>query len=766
MKTVRNMREPEGHSLNEVVKACLLAVWCLTVAALGLIVATQGTGRVQDVREGRRAVYQGFGDDRDTAVQNHANKLTEEISPYLLQHADNPVEWYPWGEEALERARNEHKPIFLSIGYSACHWCHVMERECFENERIAALLNEHFVCIKVDREERPDIDEIYMQAVQLMTGNGGWPLNIFLTPDLEPFYGGTYFPPEDMPGRPGFTHIVRQLALAWDRQADEVAENAAQLVALMHEGPIRRPTEPGAVTTSLISGATDSLRISYDSENGGFGSAPKFPSAPATGLLLRAYHEDDNAECLEMASTTLRKMACGGLYDQLGGGFHRYTVDDEWLVPHFEKMLYDNAQLAEVYLEAYQATQDLFFARIARETLDYMLRDMTDAKGGFHSAEDADSEGEEGRFYLWTRDEILEVLGREDGTLFCEVYGVREDGNFPSHEPYHAGMNILHMPRPPEEIAQDREITTETLAQRCDAMRARLLEARDGRVRPGRDDKVITAWNALAIGALAQAHQILGDERYRIVAERAASFILDEMMQDGRLLRSYRAGQSRVPAYLDDYAFMVTALVDLYEATFNIHWLRAADGLARTMIDAFWDPDDGGFYFTSDEHKNLILRTKPTFDASIPSGNAMAAMGLLKLAMLTDNSDYRARAQLVLEMNTSLMNESPQGFLKMVCAAAFMLHPTKEIAIAGALYSDTVQKFLRTLHGHFIPYKVIALIDPDAPDAQDLSDTIPLLHARTPIEGQPAVYVCQNYTCDIPATTPEGFLESLGIARE
>ncbi|NUM56655.1 MAG: thioredoxin domain-containing protein [Candidatus Hydrogenedentes bacterium] len=698
---------------------------------------------------------------RSEAVPKHTNRLANETSPYLLQHAHNPVDWYPWGDEAIAKSRAEDKPIFLSIGYSACHWCHVMERESFESESVAEILNRDFVCIKVDREERPDLDEIYMTAVQIMTQSGGWPMSVWLTPDLKPFYGGTYYPPEDAYGRPGFKTVLNSIAQAWNERRADVDKSADQLTQYVKQSTSARMGETGALSYDLIKDAVDELSASYDHSFGGFGGAPKFPSAPSIALLLRHHYNTGDTIALEMAAFTLTRMYCGGMYDHLGGGFHRYSVDAQWLVPHFEKMLYDNAQLAPVYLEAYQATGEKLFARAAREILDYELRDMQDANGAFHSTEDADSEGQEGKFYVWTQDEIMSILGDADGYLFCQYYNVRPGGNFSSHEKYHAGQNILHVTRPADAVAKEFSMSVEDFENKLAECRAKLLAVRGARVRPGLDDKILTSWNGLMISALAQGYQVLGDARYRDAAERAAKFLLTDMRKDGKLLRTHRKGESRLLAYLDDYAFTAIGLIDLYEATFDEQWLNAADDLAGGMIAMFWDASDGGFYSTTDDHAHLIARTKPTYDGAEPSGNSMAVTALQRLAKLRDNKQYAEKAAQVLKANSANMESSPRAYMKMLCAVDFELNAPKEVAIAGAAGSGETRALLAALHAQFVPNKVVALADTAKADGE-IGKRIPLLVDKAPVGGKSAAYVCKNYACQMPVTTPEDLVKALG----
>jgi uncharacterized protein len=703
------------------------------------------------------------GSNMPSDTHQYTNRLKDATSPYLLQHAHNPVDWYPWGEEAFAKARNENKPIFLSIGYSACHWCHVMERESFENEAIARFLKEHFVSVKVDREERPDVDEIYMMAVQMMTGSGGWPMTVFLTPDLKPFYGGTYYPPVDSMGRPGFLTLLTALADAWENRSEEVFSSAEDLTGLVVKA-LSETSRGADVTHSLIQAAVSQLESTFDSAHGGFGHAPKFPSSPAIRLLLREYARTGRQKLLEMATVTLDKMAYGGMYDQLGGGFARYSVDNEWLVPHFEKMLYDNGQLAQAYLEAYQLTHDPLYRRIATEIFEYELRDMRDARGGFHSAEDADSEGQEGKFYIWSHEEIMSVLGQEDGNLFTAYYNVQPGGNFNSHEPYHKGLNILHMPVPAHAVAAQWEISEEDLEARMEPLRAKLLALREKRVRPGLDDKVLVSWNALLISALAQGHQVLREDRYLTAATEAAHFILTDMVQDGRLLRTYRQGKSHIPAYLDDYAFFVAALIDLYETTFDLTWIEAADEFTTRMITHFWDEQGGVFFFTMNEHDNLLVRARPTQDGAIPSGNSVAALALLRLARLLDNQAHAEKARRVLQASQENMQRHPRAFLNNLLAADFLLYPPREIAIVGDPSSQQVQQFLQTVHGDFVPNKVLALLDPQASNRIAVEARIPLLSDKTLVDGSPAVYVCRDFTCEQPVTDADSLETKLGIS--
>ncbi len=655
-----------------------------------------------------------------------ANALADETSPYLLQHRDNPVDWMAWGEPALARARDLDRPLLVSIGYSACHWCHVMERECFENAEIAALMNEHFVCVKVDREERPDVDAIYMEAVQAMTGHGGWPLNVFITPEQVPFYAGTYFPPEPRPGMPSWPMVLGGVAKAWELQRDEIrAQSAAMITALGGATRLQAATElPGR---EALDEAVASLRATFDSVNGGWGRAPKFPAASAIEFLL--HHGEP-----QMALQSLRSMASGGMNDQIGGGFARYSTDETWTVPHFEKMLYDNALLARAYLHAFQVSGDAVLRRTAEETLDWVLREMTGPEGGFYSALDADSEGVEGRFYVWGMDELRDVLG-EDHDVAVRWLGCSDEGNF-------EGSNILE--------SRGAEPEPEVRAR----IRATLLAARAARVRPGLDDKRLTAWNALTISALAEAGAVLERDDYVEAARRAADFLLETMRDgDGRLLRTYNAGQAKLNAYLEDHAFLLEALLTLYEATFEPCWFAAARATADTMIERFADRESGGFFQTSDDHERLVARRKDLDDNPIPSGSSSAAYGLLRLAALTGDADYERHAVEVLLLAASLAPRHPQGFGHLLQALDFHLADVREVALVGA---DT-RALARVVRGEFRPHVVLAGGDGSA--AHDIA----LLEGRMPVGGRAAAYVCERFSCLAPVTEPAE-LEAMLVA--
>ncbi len=687
------------------------------------------------------------------ASHKHTNHLINATSPYLLQHAHNPVNWYPWGREVLERAKKEDKPIFLSIGYSSCHWCHVMERESFENEEIARLMNEQFVSIKVDREERPDVDEIYMNAVQMLTGSGGWPLSVFLTPGLKPYLGGTYFPPEDKFGRPGFRRVLLVASKAYKERRDDVVKQAAAVTRRL-EQITAGPSASARIDIGLIGRAVRQYRAAFDGRWGGFGGAPKFPPSGAIALLLRHHHRSPDKDALQMATVTLDRMASGGMYDQLGGGFHRYSVDQRWLVPHFEKMLYDNALLAAVYLDAYRVTGKPLCRRVARETLDYVLRVMTDEAGAFHSAQDADSEGEEGKYYVWSPEEIGEVLGEKDAGLLISYYGVAEDGNF-------EGRNILHLPASIEEFVRKEGLKLDEFRRRLDGMKQKLLAARDRRVPPGKDDKVLTDWNGLMISAMARGYQVLGDERYRAAAERAADFIFTRMRPKGRLLHTYRAGRSHIDAFLDDYAFMLQASVDLYEATFDVRWIDRANGLLREMTDKLWDENSGGFFSTPKGKAYLLVRGKDAHDSALPAGNAIAAHALLRLARLTGDQDHPAKAEKTLSLFLSHAARAPRGFARLLSAVDFYVGPSREIVISGRAEDARTARLLAAVRGCYLPNAVVALVDPTSASAGAAVKALPLLDSRLLVDGKPAAYVCENYACKAPVTSADALVQLL-----
>jgi hypothetical protein len=667
-----------------------------------------------------------------------------------LQHAHNPVDWFPWGGEAFEIARREQKPILLSIGYSACHWCHVMEHESFENEAIAALMNKNFVNIKVDREERPDLDQIYMNAVQMMTHHGGWPMTVFLTPEAVPFYAGTYFPPEDRYNMPGFPRVLQSIADAYRERPDDVQQTAASVLSeLKRSTTTVESTE--LLSTELLDAAYRGIIKNYDSTNGGFGGAPKFPPAMALEFLLHTFYRTGNQQALEIVRYTCRKMAEGGIYDQLGGGFHRYSTDARWLVPHFEKMLYDNALLSRLYLHYYQVSHDEAARGIAEGILDYVVREMTSPEGGFYATQDADSEGVEGKFFVWTPDEIKQLLGEREAKLFDAYYNVTSEGNF-------EGENILNITQDLATVAATENLTVEKLRTSLERSRKILFAAREKRVKPARDEKVLTAWNGLMLASFAEAAAILNHSDYLAVAQQNARFVLDKLRHDRLLLRTYKDDQAKLNAYLEDYAFFIDALVTLFETSGELQWLEEARALTATMIEEFWDDEEGGFFYTGRSHEDLIVRSKDFFDNATPAGNSVAAEVLLRLGLLTDNSDYQRRAATVLRLMAGPMRRYPSGFGRLLCALDYYLGTPQEIAIIGEVGAAETRLLLDEIWQRYLPNKVVAQARSGDTTAAEL---IPLLRDRPLIDNRATAYVCEHFTCKKPTTNPEELASQL-----
>jgi uncharacterized protein YyaL (SSP411 family) len=680
----------------------------------------------------------------------HTNRLINETSPYLLQHAHNPVDWFAWGEEAFATARRDQKPVLLSIGYSACHWCHVMEHESFENEAIAKLMNEHFVNIKVDREERPDLDQIYMNAVQMMTQHGGWPMTVFLTPDAVPFYAGTYFPPEDRYNMPGFPRVLISVADAFRERPDDVSQTAESVL-----GELKRATalveSNEVLTVELLDAAYRGIIKNYDATNGGFGGAPKFPPAMTLEFLLHTFYHTANPRALEIVQHSCRKMAEGGIYDQLGGGFHRYSTDARWLVPHFEKMLYDNALLSRLYLHYYQLTREDWARRIAEGILDYVVREMTDAQGGFYSTQDADSEGVEGKFFVWSLAEIEALLGKRDAALFPSYYNVTAEGNFEE-------ANILNIKQPLAELAASENLTVEELETALDKARQTLFAAREQRIKPARDEKVLTAWNGLMLASFAEAGAILERPDYSAIAKNNARFVLSKLRSGRLLLRSYKDGEAKLNAYLEDYSFYIDGLLTLFETTGELEWFTEARDLCDVMIEEFWDDEEGGFFFTGDSHEQLIVRAKDFFDNATPSGNSVAADVLLRLAALTDHQDYQRRATSILRLTANGMLRYPSGFGRLLCALDFYLDKPKEIVLIGDSDAPQTISLAREIWSRYLPNKVVAQA---APEDERASKLIPLLQGRSEVDNEPTAYVCEHFTCQTPVTTPAGLAAQL-----
>ena len=660
------------------------------------------------------------------------NRLIHETSPYLLQHANNPVDWHAWGEEALNISRTSDKPILLSIGYSACHWCHVMEHESFENEGIAKLMNDNFINIKVDREERPDLDQVYMNAVQLMTGSGGWPMTVFLLPSGEPFYGGTYFPPDDRYGRPGFRRLLETIAQSYKSKKQEIVNGAQSLRQHLNQ-KVQGNAHADVVHLPLLDQAARGLSSRFDPRQGGFGAAPKFPPSMTIEFLLRYHHRTGNPEALHMSTFTLDKMACGGLYDQIGGGFHRYSTDDRWLVPHFEKMLYDNALLARVYLDAWRVTGNPLYRRITEEVLDFIVREMRDPNGGFYSTQDADSEGVEGKFYVWDLDEFKATVG-PDGDLLARYLDVTGHGNWEEH-------NILNVPKPPDVFCKLENISKDELKAKFETARPKLYAAREKRIHPGRDEKILTDWNGLALRAFAEAAAYLGRDDYRQIAESNAEFVFKTLWDGNRLLHSFKDGRARFNAYLDDYANVADALLSLYQLTFEEKWLKRAESLTDHIIEKFWDAENGGFYFTDIGHEALITRTKDYFDNATPSGNSVAADLLVRLGALLERNDLTEKAKRLFESTGTLLAQYPSGFGRLLEGIDFYLGPSKEIAVVTV--GEEGHSFITAYRKRYLPRTVIAAGE---------TGTVALLRNRPAINGKPTAYVCENMTCQRPVT--------------
>ncbi len=696
--------------------------------------------------------------EKMTKKHKYTNELINETSPYLLQHAHNPVQWNPWNEQAISRAAKENKPIFLSIGYSSCHWCHVMERESFKNNEIADILNKNFISIKADREERPDIDDIYMSAVVALSGRGGWPLTVFLTPDLKPFFGGTYFPPEDKHGMIGFRHLITRISEIWkqQRQREKIISDAERLTNALKERNLAVVSEPHdeEFNKDLMNKAVQELEKYFDPEWGGFGSAPKFPPCGTICFLLQDYYYTQNSRSIEMATTTLDHMYLGGLYDHLAGGFHRYSTDRKWLLPHFEKMLYDNAQLASVYSQAYLVTGNKNYAHIAQKTFEYIMNYMTDKSGGFYSAEDADIEGKEGLFYLWKQKEIYDLLDQKEADIFSYYYQVKKQGNFPYQESYHKAMNILHITEGISSLSKKFNMSKKKLGGILDTAKSKLLSIRDKRIRPFLDDKIITSWNSLTISAFSHGYQILDDNSYLSYAQKAAHFIIHNLQnKDGILFHTYRSGEKKYFAYLEDYAFFIRALIDLYESDFDEKWIKHAERLTEDMIDLFWDQKKGHFRNTNQYHKNQIVRTITLNDTAIPSPSGVSVEVLIRLGHLFQRNDYLERSQKILQSIIKYVSEYPQSYMKMLLNVSSLVYPQKEVVIVGGKKSEQTKKLIKAIRKHFIPNHILALLDPKNENHRDLPSKIPLLKHKKLINGKPSVYVCEDYRCKNPVTS-------------
>jgi len=694
---------------------------------------------------------------RGEAARRAPNRLAKETSPYLQQHAHNPVDWYPWGPEALEAARSLDRPIFLSIGYSACHWCHVMEHESFENPAIAAVMNAHYVNIKVDREERPDLDQIYMSAVTALAGRGGWPMSVFLTPTLEPFYGGTYWPPEARMGMPGFLDVLERVHEAWEERRADVERGAAELTEAVSRAS-QTHAAPESLDVSLLEMAEDTrLRIA-DRVHGGFGQAPKFPHPMDLRLLLRTWKRFGRAEARDMVLLTLDKMAAGGIYDHLGGGFHRYSTDARWLVPHFEKMLYDNALLGSAYLDAFQVSGEPRYATVVRETMDYVLREMTHPDGGFYSTQDADSEGEEGKFFVWTKSEVESVLGPEEGRVFCYCYDVMPEGNWEGH-------TILNRVKTNAQAARVLGLSEADLQRVLAESRKKLFARREERVHPGRDEKILAGWNCLMIAAMARAGRVLDEPRLTATAARSADFLLKQLRTpEGRLLHVFKDGKARLAAYLDDYACAIDALVEVYQATFDPRYVAAAAELADDLIARFSDKSTGGFFYTAHDHEALIARSKDLHDNATPSGNGMAAYALLRLARLCGREDSETAGRRTLEMLSGEMAHTTMGEGQALLALDDLLGPAYELVVSDGHSAADSERVLRSINARFLPNAVIARQAKDTVDSSISPVLQEIFAGKRAINGQPTLYICERGTCRPPVTGAqaiEGLVGSL-----
>jgi uncharacterized protein YyaL (SSP411 family) len=706
----------------------------------------------------------GMAEVTDVSRADGGNRLKHETSPYLLQHADNPVDWYPWGEEAFRKAREEDKPVFLSIGYSTCHWCHVMEHESFKDAEVARLMNEAFVSVKVDREERPDIDGVYMTVCQLMTGSGGWPLTIIMTPEKVPFFAATYIPRENRFGRVGMLDLVPRMSEIWTTRREEVAGTASSVAAAMQQ--LSRPVPGDDLDESVLREAARHLADRFDADHGGFGGAPKFPSPHNLLFLLRHWKRTGEARYLEMVETTLQAMRRGGIYDHLGFGFHRYSTDERWVLPHFEKMLYDQALLTIAYVEAFQAAGNPDYAKTAEEIIEYVLRDMTSPEGGFYSAEDADSEGEEGKFYTWSEAEIRDVLDGSEADLTLRLFNVKRDGNFTDQATgSRPGTNVLYLTAPLEDQAGDLSMPPSEARDLLERSRAALYGRRKARIHPLKDDKILTDWNGLMIAALAKAGRVLDRSEYVEAAGRGAAFLLDHMRDgDGSLLHAYRDGRAKVPANLNDYAFMVWGLLELYEADFDIEHLRSALELNGEMLERFRDAEGGGFFFTPAGGEDLLVRRKEIYDGAIPSGNSVAMLNLLRLGRITGRAELEERAAGLGRAFARQVRQAPLGHTHLLVAVDFAVGPAHEVVISGQVGSSEIQGMLRALRKRFLPNKVV--LHRPAGVNPPIAELAPFVGSQTAVDGRATAYVCRNYACELPTHDVARMLEMLGVEAE
>ncbi|MGD8544534.1 MAG: thioredoxin domain-containing protein [Candidatus Bathyarchaeota archaeon] len=696
------------------------------------------------------------------------NRLINEKSPYLLQHAYNPVDWHPWSLEAFEQARREDKPIFLSIGYSTCHWCHVMEKESFQDNEIAQLLNETFICIKVDREERPDLDTIYMKVCQMMTGSGGWPLTIIMTPDKKPFFATTYIPKNGQFGRVSIKGVINHINDLWRTQRNNLINSAEKIIKILEEVEKRTTAHPSRkLGLQTLDATYEKLSQRFDDQKGGFGVRPKFPTPHNLLFLLRYWKRTNNKRALMMAEKTLESMNLGGIYDQIGFGFHRYSTDSSWLVPHFEKMLYDQAMLTIAYVEAYQATKKEKYRQTVHEILTYILRDMTDQKGGFYSAEDADSEGEEGKFYLWTREEIKNVLPPNEAKLISKIFNIQEEGNYVEESTRkRVGKNILHLKNPLKVISKDLAIPLQVILETLEKSRQGLFIEREKRVHPAKDDKILSDWNGLMIAAFAKAGQVFNEQKYIKAAENSVSFILENMIdQSGFLLHRYRIGEAGIHGFLDDYSFLIWGLLELYEATFKATYLERAIALTKTMINRFYDNDVGGFFFTAKGVEEGLYQTKRFFDGAYPSGNSIAVLNMIRLFHITGESQMEKLAWETFSLLSKNITNSPEAYTQAIIALDFALGPANEVVVVGNLKREETMAMINALRSHFIPNKVVLFrsIDDRSSNIEDIAEFIKPLNL---INRKPTAYVCRNYACNLPTNSIGDMLMLLDSKEE
>ena len=730
------------------------------VVGLPILMVAQRTARPQHRLDGGIETVSNRAPHQQSPAEEYHNSLIFEKSPYLLQHAHNPVDWYPWGPEAFQKAEKENRPVFLSIGYSTCHWCHVMAHESFEDPEVARMMNETFVCVKVDREERPDIDNVYMAVCQRMTGSGGWPLTIVMTPDRKPFFAATYIPKESRWGRTGMMELIPRLGDVWTNKPDEVRKLANEVTAALRQASQKTAGEELGETTLHL--AYEQLANSFDHRYGGFDGPPKFPTPHNLTFLLRYWRRTGDGKALAMVKKTLKAMRCGGIYDHVGFGFHRYSTDAQWLVPHFEKMLYDQALLAIAYTEAYQATGEPEYRKAAQEILTYVLREMRAPQGGFYSAQDADSEGVEGKFYVWTEEEVRNVLEDDEADLVISIFNTQKQGNFAEEASGHGTRaNILHLKKPLSLLASESNVSEQDLEERLETARKKLFAHREGRVHPATDDKILTDWNGLMVAALAKGAQVFDAPAYSEAAKKAVDFILNNMRTPERLLHRYRDGEAAISAYLDDYAFLIWGLIELYEARFEVDCLRTALELNQDLLQRFWDDNHGGFYLTASDDEALLTRPKYIYDGAIPSGNSVATLNLLRLGRMTANPRFEDYAAQIGRAFAKQVNQLPSGHTQLMAAVDFAAGPTYEVVIAGKSEASDTTAMLRALRAPFLPNKVV-LFRPHEKESPQITALAEYVKYQPSINGKASAYVCRSCQCELPTTDSHQMLELLG----